>query len=288
MTKMISKLNYALELLSPAVYESIRRLASDDIDEIRLRINRPPALSIGSRDMFVDGAAVTREDIDHTFKAAFSYSLHSYSKELSEGYVTTRGGNRVGLCGTAVMASKEMETVKNISSINIRIAKEVKNCADEIAARCFNHGAEGILVIGPPGSGKTTILRDIARQLGNRLKISLIDERGEIAAEYRGAPQNDVGAMTDVFSGYPKHIGVAIAVRVMSPKAVIVDEIGAEDEVEALEYALHSGVSLITAVHGIGYEDARTKPAVKRLLQEKAFSYAVELHKRKPEVIKIA
>lgn len=289
---MESRINCALELLSGEPLEAIKGFSEDfleKIDEIRLRVSRPVSLSMSSEDVLLNAVAKP-EDIELAFKTAFSYSIHSYSKELSSGYITTRGGNRVGICGTAVITGERnsVETLKYISSINIRIAREIKGCSDDIVNSCFSKGLCGVLIIGPPASGKTTVLRDISRQLGNLYKISLIDELNEISATHRNIAQNDVGRLTDVFVGYPKHIGVSTAVRVMSPRAIIVDEIGSVEDGSALEYALHSGVRLITAVHGISLDEVRKKSVIKKLLSEAAFKYAVELSsERKLRVIQI-
>lgn len=276
---MDTKINYALDLLSPDPLNAVKGFGDlSEIDEIRLRVNRPISVSVAEKDLLLDTAA-SPSDIEHTFKTAFSYSMHSYSKELAHGYITTQGGNRVGICGTAVTATgrDSVDTLKYISSINIRIAREVKGCADEIMKTCLSDGLCGVLIVGAPSSGKTTVLRDLARQLGNRHKISLIDEQGEISATHRNIAQNDIGALTDVFFGYPKHVGISTAVRVMSPRALIVDEIGSDEDANALEFALHSGVKLITAVHGANLDDAKQKPAIKRLLEQSAFQWAVEL-----------
>lgn len=289
---MNSRIYNAMELLRGEPLEALKSMSGhelEQIDEIRLRVDRPVSLSVGSKDVLLNTMAKA-EDIEHTFKTSFSYSMHSYSKELSLGYITTRGGNRVGICGTAVITNDKytVETLKYISSINIRIAREIKGSADEIISKCFPDCLCGVLIIGPPSSGKTTVLRDITRQLGNAHKISLIDELNEISATHRNLAQNDVGRFTDVFVGYPKHLGVSAAVRVMSPRAIVVDEIGSEEDGRALEYALHSGVRLITAVHGGSFEDAEKKPVIKKLLSEGAFSYAAEiLQDRKLRVKKI-
>ncbi len=261
----------------------------NDIDEIRLRSNRPISVSACGRNMFLhhngeindsqtDVIYATNVDIEHTFKSAFSYSIHSFSKELACGYVTAKGGNRVGICGTAVLSANNVslvETLKHISSINIRISREIIGCSQIIMDSC--NFPCGILVIGPPSSGKTTLLRDLSRNIGNKYNVSLIDELNEISATYKNEASCDVGSLTDVFVGYPKSIGITTAVKVMSPKYLIVDEIGTEDDVKALDYALNSGVKIITAVHSDSLESVRTKPGINKLISLGAFEYAVIL-----------
>lgn len=284
----------ALELFQGGVKIALQNVdisIANSINEIRLRNGRYLTVTSKGSDYFIssegkllaspyDAVITDDSDIEYAFKTAFSYSLHSYSKELSAGYITTKGGNRVGICGTAVssVGTGCVDTVKYISSLNIRIAHEVKGFADGIYSKCLEDKLCGILIIGPPASGKTTLLRDLTRIIGSKTRVSLIDELNEISATYRNKAQNDVGCLTDVFVGYPKHSGVETAVRVMSPKAIVVDEIGTEKDLISLEYALHSGVSLITAVHGIDLEDVSRKSCIKGLLKEKAFDYAVELH----------
>ncbi|MBQ8623483.1 MAG: Flp pilus assembly complex ATPase component TadA [Oscillospiraceae bacterium] len=249
----------------------------NSIDEIRLRINKPISLSVLGRNEITCMLA-SESDIEHTFKTAFSYSLHSYSKELSNGYIATKGGNRVGICGTAVIPNTNhnlVDTVKYISSINIRISREVTGCADNLISAC--NFPCGILIIGPPASGKTTLLRDLARIIGASYRVSLIDEQNEISATYRNQVGCDVGCLTDVFVGYPKHIGITTAVKVMSPNVVIVDEIGTADDLKALDYALHSGAKLVTAIHSDSLESAVKKPGIKHLIDTGAFDYCAVL-----------
>lgn len=295
----------AVELLCGEIKESFERMSEQDlhsIDEIRLRAGKNITVTVGSKDLFVtDTGAVTNDissgliskesDIEYAFKAAFSYSLHSYSKELAMGYITTKGGNRVGICGTAVVSSNkysDVDTVKYISSINIRISRQITGFADELCRRCFLNGLSSVLIIGTPSSGKTTLLRDTARILGDKHKLSIVDEQNEISATYRNKPQNDVGTLSDVFVGYPKHIGILTAIRVMSPKLLIVDEIGTEYECDALESAVHSGVKLITAVHGDSLEGTLKRKTLSRLIELGAFDYAAVLHEGfKYELIKL-
>ncbi|MCD7785212.1 MAG: Flp pilus assembly complex ATPase component TadA [Oscillospiraceae bacterium] len=293
----------AIELLQPRLRTSFEKLSATDIDtinEIRLRLGRHISVSTINGNRFITEIGELTDDstfslmtdpsdIEYTFKNAFSYSLHSYSKELSMGYITVGSGNRVGICGTVVTNASDLrtvETIKYVSSINIRIAREKRGFAEKLINRCQEPA--GILIIGAPATGKTTLLRDTTRILGSRYRVSLIDEQNEISATHRDIAQNDIGELTDIFVGYPKHIGISTAVRVMSPDVIVVDEIGSDEELKALEFALHSGVTLITAVHSESLEEAGNKRIVRNLLQENAFQYAAVLNKNyEYEIIKI-
>lgn len=232
----------------------------EEIGEIRLRVDRPAAVSLGNSIRYItaDGnltykpeAAVkaSTEDIKRTFEAVCQYSVHSFQREISEGFVTVRGGHRVGICGTSVIHGNTVETVKNISSLNFRIAREVTGCADELCNTAFGNGLCSLLLAGPPSSGKTTMLRDMARILGKTFRVAIIDERGELAAVWNGSPQNDVGINTDVFDGYDKPTGIMTALRVMSPQFIICDEIGSAKDLEAVREASRSGVYVAASIH---------------------------------------
>lgn len=277
---MKSGIYNALELLRDEIKNIVLSLGDSihSVDEIRLRLGKPVSVVINGKPMSLKPEYVlTLHDIEYTFKTAFSYSLHSYSKELANGYITTEGGNRVGICGTAVLPAQNhdmVDTIKYVSSVNIRISREIKDYAIKLCNECLNGDLCGILIIGPPSGGKTTLLRDTARICGDRYKTSLIDELNEISYSYRGLPQLDVGNNTDVFVGYPKHIGIQTAVRVMSPQIIICDEIGSSEDYNSLEYAIHSGVRIISATHAFGLDDALKKPCISKLLTDNAFDYA--------------
>lgn len=238
----------------------------DDIQEIRLRINRPAAVWTGKNVRYITedgqltynkGSAViaSEQDVRRTFEAVCQYSVHSFQREISQGFITVRGGHRVGFCGTPVMRGGTVENIKNINAVNFRIARELKGCAEKLFEVCFSDGLCDLLIAGVPASGKTTVLRDLTRLLGDRFKVSVIDERGEIAASWNGIPQNDIGANTDVFDGCGKAEGISAAVRVMSPQIIVCDEIGSEEELSALREAASCGVFTAATAHAADMSD---------------------------------
>lgn len=247
------------------VLRKISDASFEEIREIRLRTDRPAAVTLKDSIRYItaDGnftyasetaPNVSSEDIKRTFEAVCQYSIHSFQKEIAEGFVTVKGGHRVGICGTFSGG-----TVKNIGSLNFRAAKEVIGCSDELFGKIFGKGLCSLLIAGAPGSGKTTILRDISRRLGKYYRTALIDERGELAAVWNGIPQNDVGVNTDVFDGYDKPTGIMTAVRVMSPQIVICDEIGSGDDMEAVRTALQSGVRVAASIHASSLDELGRK-----------------------------
>ena len=289
-----SKLGYAVSLLTPrlsAAVMSIPEIERQRINEIRLRLTKPLSCSIFSKEYYVtptgrltnsydEGVMVTAEDIMSTYDSALEHSLHSFHKEITQGYITTEGGNRVGFCGTAVLSNDRqarVENVKHISSVNIRIAREVIGCADMLYKRVFAEGIAGVIIYGPPSSGKTTVLRDLCRLCGREYRVSLIDERNELSNTKSGVPNNDIGSKCDVFCGYTKYDAVMTAVKVMTPQILICDEIGSEDDLRALRYAVNSGVRLIATAHCSEFDELKKRPAVSKLIKEKCFDYAVML-----------
>lgn len=287
-----SKLDSALPLLDEKLRNAVEKIPlaeKEKLHEIRLRRGGKLSVSAYGSEYFVTSegllrcspekaVSITSDDIEHTYKTALRNSLYSFEKEICRGYVTYEGGCRVGFSGKAVCSPDEhLTTVKEISSVNIRIAKEVIGCADGIYERLFSNGLASVLIAGPPASGKTTVLRDLCRKLSENYRISLIDERDEIAAVHCGIPQNCVGARTDVFSGYPKSEAMMTAVRVMSPQIMICDEIGADNELSAFEYALNSGVCLIAACHAGSMEDLCRRKTLSSLIEQRAFRKVIFL-----------
>lgn len=294
MVNEITKLESALEILTPKLSSAICKIPEIEaqrIHDIRLRQGRYLSVTVFEKEYFVTeegvlvnqpqkAVEVTKEDIEQVFRNAFQNSIHSFSKEISQGYITVKGGNRAGFCGTAVsnpLKNNSVDTVKNISSVNIRIAREVIGCCEDIYRRVFADGEKSLLIIGPPCSGKTTVLRDLCRRLGETRRISLIDERNEISSTVEGTAQNKIGTMTDVFCSYDKYDGIMTAVKVMSPKILVCDEIGSKDDSKALEYAVNSGVCLIATAHCPDYDEAKRRITVGKLIKDKVFDYVAVL-----------
>ncbi|MCI1964686.1 MAG: Flp pilus assembly complex ATPase component TadA [Oscillospiraceae bacterium] len=256
--------------------------------EIRLRVNKPVCICCAEGTYFLgpggkltcrptSGLLVAQpRDMEESFRNLCSYSIYSHENEIRNGYITLSGGHRAGICGTAVLQSESVGSVRSISSINLRISREIQGAADELLNQLGKRLAGGLLLAGAPSSGKTTILRDIARQMssglrGNLKKVAVVDERGEIAGTYMGIPQNDLGCCCDVLDGYPKAEGIILAVRTLSPEIIICDEIGSGREVAAVEQGLNTGVNLIASIHAGSAEELMRRKQALNLLQTGAF-----------------
>ena len=264
-----------------------------DASEIRLRCGRPVMISGLFGDIFLTEHGIESyiindnvikasiNDIDECFRAVCSYSVHTYQSSICSGYVTVNGGHRVGIAGTAVTSNGVINAVREVSSINIRIARQFQGIADDVYKYIRDMGRGGVLIAGPPSSGKTTVLRDLARILssetGGYFKTVIIDEREEIAACCNGVPQNDVGISSDVISGCPKGQAVMTALRSMSPQKIVLDEIGNDDETAAIEAGLNSGVDFYLSVHASNEEELMHRKQIVRLMKSGAFSAVVFL-----------
>lgn len=294
MSSEISKLKFSYELLTPKIKNAVMSIPESErnlIQEIRLRLGKKLTVTIFGKEYFVDekgrlmnnfcdAISVAAEDIAVTFKRAVQNSVHSFHREIARGYITAPGGNRVGFCGTAVLDSERgytVDSIKNISSVNIRIAKEVRNCSMDIFKKSLAEKPSSLIIAGPPSSGKTTVLRDLCRIAGSLYRISVIDERNELAATKDGVAMNDIGMMSDVFNSYNKYDGIMTAVKVMSPTILVCDEIGAKEDMKALEYAINSGVKLVASCHASTIDELKKRPLVSKLIKEKVFDYCALL-----------
>ncbi|WP_353892387.1 stage III sporulation protein AA [Proteinivorax hydrogeniformans] len=248
------------------------------LEEIRLRVRRPLAVGIEGKDYYVskDGKIntsspmiITKSQIESAKQLLFNYSYYSVEEELKNGFVTVKGGHRVGVIGKAVMQKGEIKTLKEISGLNFRIARQVSNLASKVMPYVFESGSFlNTMIISPPNCGKTTLLRDMVRSLSDdfKFKVGVVDERSEIAACYQGQPQLDVGNRTDVLDGCPKDEGMTLMIRSMSPDIIATDELGREQDVVGVEHAITCGVGLLTTVHGLNLKDLMDKRWVKEVL----------------------
>ncbi len=250
-----------------------------EIDEIYLHAGRPMCV-IGSEGMkFVsdrgkltdnpyEAPRVNTSHISEAMELISKSSVYSVEEEIRDGYITIEGGHRIGICGNAVIRNGRIAFVKEISSLNYRIAREVKGAASEIMR--FVTGKSGVrntLIISPPGAGKTTMLRDIVRQLSNSgVRVCVADERREIAAMYKGRTGFDLGSCTSVFSGAPKAAGMLMMLRSMSPDVIVTDEIGTSADAAAVAKIINSGAKIITTIHGFNLEQIRKRKDLKQVL----------------------
>ena len=270
----------------------------EPLEEIRLRAEKPLVLQNWSREWFIgsDGLPsakpagsfiVTQEDIRTTLELMSENSIYAYQDEIKNGFITIRGGHRVGIAGRAVLDGESIKNIKDISGLNIRISNQIFGCSSKVLKYLIKNAADiyNTLIISPPQCGKTTILRDIARNISNGVpelgfkgvKVAIVDERSEIAAMLRGVPQNDVGLRTDVLDGCPKSIGMKMMIRSMSPKVIITDEIGNDGDREAVHSVLNAGVRIITTAHGYNISELKSRREVLMLLEDKVFERYIVL-----------
>jgi len=267
------------------------------VEEIRLRQNQPLEVRYGQQASYVtpsgqltanarQGWIVTEEVVGKLLNQISQHSLYALEEELKRGYITIVGGHRVGIAGKVVLEQGEIKGIRDITSFNIRIAREKKGAAQKVLPYLLEQGKiHNTLIISPPQCGKTTLLRDIARSLsyGNEWsssrKVAIVDERSELAGSLHGVPQRDVGPRTDVLDACPKAIGIMMMIRSMSPDVVIADEIGRAEDGEAIWEAIHAGVSVICSAHGADLNEIVQRPMIGKLIKHGAFSRYLVLNR---------
>lgn len=253
--------------------------SSIGLEEIRLRVGQVTRIIVNNEEFILNKSIIiTRSHIQECLDYISGYSLFAYENELSQGYITVEGGHRVGVAGKVVCEKKGVKTLKYIHSINIRVAHQLIGCAND----CIEYirkqkGIYNTLIISPPRCGKTTLLRDIIRQLskGNNhykgMNVGVVDERSEIAACFEGIPQNDLGPRVDILDGVSKAQGILMLLRAMSPQIIAIDELGGEKDVESLEYCITSGCGVLATVHGKTYEEILRNKYLGELIKSKRF-----------------
>lgn len=284
------------------ILKKIPTEAKVNIEEIRLRSGKPINVYLKGKDYFVaqDGiltekaersVLVNEKHISDTFQLISNYSVYAFQEEIKNGFITLRGGHRVGIGGKVLYGSKGIETIRNISSLNIRIAKEKIGVSNKVIRYILEYPNTiyNTLIISPPQCGKTTILRDLIRNLSDGLpyfknkgfKVGVIDERSELAGMYNGVPQHNMGLRTDILDGCNKQDGTMMFLRAMSPEIIAMDEIGSTSDVESIHEILKAGVKVIATVHGDTLEDLFSKKSLSLLIKDRIFKRYIFLNNSK-------
>lgn len=260
---------------------------ANELQEIRIRVDKPIILKLREKDLILQ-YNILQTEILQIVERLCENSIYAYKNQICEGFITIKGGHRVGLTGSCVIENGKITNIKYISSLNIRIAREVKNCSTRILREIIdieNKTIYNSIIVAPPGRGKTTILRDIIRRLSDGIEeinfrgktCGVVDERGEIAAMFKGTPQNDVGIRTDVIENVSKNKGIHMLIRTMAPEIIACDEIGSKEDVEAIHYALYSGVKGIFTMHGKNVEDIKNNKQIYELIENREIQKIVFL-----------
>lgn len=291
-----------LSFLAPPIQDILARITPEvwsQVEEIRLRQDRHLMLGFSQGDAFVSprgelmatthGAyLVSAADMKRTLQLMSNCSIYSLEEELRQGFITLPGGHRVGLAGKVVLEGGRVRALKYITGLNVRVARELPGVADKVMPYVINREEGNLyhtLIVSPPRGGKTTLLRDMVRQISWGIpalglpgrRVGLVDERSEIGGSYAGVPQKDLGPRTDILDGCPKAEGMMMLIRSMSPQVIATDELGREEDVAALEEALHAGVKLVTTVHGHSLAALKQRPLLARILDQKIFERIVIL-----------
>ncbi|PGL72412.1 stage III sporulation protein AA [Bacillus sp. AFS055030] len=273
-------------VLPTLIKEKLQRSYGDlhQVEELRLRVGRPVEVIANNQSNFIP-YILTEEEGGQILGKLSQFSIYTIEEELKKGYITIKGGHRVGLAGRVVTENGMVKMIRDISSYNFRIAKEKVGIASPFVKYVYERRWKNTMLIGPPQAGKTTLLRDFARVVSQGdairgirpLKVGIVDERSEIAGSVKGVPQYTFGERIDVLDACPKAEGMMMLVRSMSPHVILVDEIGKKEDVDAILEAIFAGVQLIVTVHGYSLEEIRKRPSLLPLFQNGTFERFIEI-----------
>lgn len=268
----------------------------DKLCAIRVRANKPLIFYIQDKEVFFnrqrkltknvqDALCFSMEDIREMMEFISNYSLYAFDEELKQGYLTIQGGHRIGIAGNTISEQGRTTSIRYISCLNVRVAHQIKGCADICIPHLYDHGMlQNTLIVSGCGRGKTTILRDLIRQLSNGtdvhkgVSVGVVDERSEIAACYHGVAQNDLGIRTDVMDGCPKTLGMRMLIRSMAPEVIAVDELGGTGDLEAVRATIASGSKLLATIHASTYQELLCLPFMRKLLAERLITRLIFLN----------
>ncbi len=289
-------MEYILKCLPTQLAKLILEHNIQKLEEIRIRANKPVILKLRQVEIVLNYTITTNEIIG-ILQNICNNSIYTYQNQICNGFITLPGGNRVGIAGNVVIKDGQVSNISYIYSLNFRISHQINGACDNILKYVLdteNNTIFNTLIVSPPGAGKTTIIRDLAKRISNGineinfrgLDVSIIDERGEIAAMTKGIIFNDVGIRTDVLDNVPKSIGIRMAVRSMAPKVIIADEIGNKDDVNIINYAICSGVKCIFTAHGSDMEDLLKNNEINKIINLQLFSKIIFLDEKQKGKIK--
>lgn len=283
----MKKSDTILAVLPDSVKEFMRKneMKEGKLQEIRIRTQKPIFLKYNGKEYQIS-YTISEEELHEIIEYITKYSLYAYETEMKQGFFTVEGGHRIGLAGKVVIENGKVKSYQYIASINIRICHEIRGCASCMLPYITKHQKVlPSLIISPPGQGKTTMLRDLIRQIsdGNNYSfaqnVCVVDERSEIGGCYQGIPQNDIGKRTDILDNCPKAEGMMMMIRSMSPQVLAVDEIGTSQDVEAISYAIRCGVTILATAHAASMEEVKEKEGLHQLFQSRCFQRYIILGK---------
>lgn len=288
-------LKYFPEKIKNVIEENLGDL---NLEEIRIRNNKPIILKSSDQEKLIRYYP-NSDEMMTILQLICENSIYTYQKQIAEGFVTLKGGHRVGLSGSCVMEKGEVINISYISSFNFRISRQIIGCSKNALKYILDINkkiVKNTLIVSPPGSGKTTLLRDVIRQISSGIKsvkfkgqtVGVVDERGEIASLYRGEAQNEIGSKTDVIENTTKSIGMKMLIRSMAPEVIVADEIGGQNDIEVIKYAICSGCKGIFTAHGASFDDIYMNPVLKELVNSHIFEIIMFLNpKQRGDILEV-